>query len=103
MITHKRAGSSIFVWIFIVTNFFYVSAQVIELTPVPCDEKSVEKFARLGITYINEDRQTGYKFALNRITNVQLHAQVSWIHYFAKPLHFSRSVVKLYFTYKQLF
>ncbi|XP_076133759.1 fetuin-B [Alosa pseudoharengus] len=75
MISLKTASSSTFAWIFVFANVFYISAQVIELTPVPCDDKSVEKLARLAITYINEDRQTGYKFALNRITNVQLHAQ----------------------------
>nr|AAI24204.1 Zgc:152985 [Danio rerio] len=42
---------------------------------VPCDDKTVEKLSRLAVTYINEDRQTGYKFALNRITNVQANQQ----------------------------
>lgn len=46
------------------------------LSPVPCDDKSVEKLSRLAITYINEDRQTGYKFALNRISNIHVHPQV---------------------------
>uniref|UniRef100_A0A672HM28 Fetuin-B-like n=1 Tax=Salarias fasciatus TaxID=181472 RepID=A0A672HM28_SALFA len=36
---------------------------------------AVEKLSRLAITYINEDRTEGYKFALNRVTNVHLHAQ----------------------------
>lgn len=49
----------------------------IELAPIPCNDKAVEKLSRLAITYINEDRADGYKFALNRITNVHLHAQVS--------------------------
>ncbi|XP_004085629.2 alpha-2-HS-glycoprotein [Oryzias latipes] len=47
----------------------------VELAPVPCNDKAVEKLSRLAITYINEDRKEGYKFALNRITNVHLHAQ----------------------------
>lgn len=49
----------------------------VELAPVPCNDKAVEKLSRLAVTYINEDRAEGYKFALNRITNVHLHAQVS--------------------------
>lgn len=48
----------------------------IELAPVPCNDKAVEKLSRLAVTYINEDRTEGYKFALNRIANVYLHAQV---------------------------
>ncbi|XP_029005128.1 fetuin-B [Betta splendens] len=47
----------------------------IELAPIPCNDKAVEKLSRLGVTYINEDRSDGYKFALNRIANVHLHAQ----------------------------
>ncbi|XP_061594647.1 alpha-2-HS-glycoprotein isoform X2 [Cololabis saira] len=47
----------------------------IELSPIPCNDKAVEKLSRLAVTYINEDRAEGYKFALNRITNVHLHAQ----------------------------
>ncbi|XP_040895475.1 alpha-2-HS-glycoprotein [Toxotes jaculatrix] len=47
----------------------------IELAPVPCNDKAVEKLSRLAVTYINEDRNDGYKFALNRIANVHLHAQ----------------------------
>lgn len=46
------------------------------LSPVPCDDKSVMKLARLAVNYINEDRQEGYKFALNRLFNVQVHPQV---------------------------
>lgn len=49
----------------------------IELAPIPCNDKAVEKLSRLAATYINEDRNDGYKFALNRIANVHLHAQVS--------------------------
>lgn len=49
----------------------------IELAPIPCNDKAVEKLSRLAVTYINEDRADGYKFALNRIVNVHLHAQVS--------------------------
>lgn len=49
----------------------------IELAPIPCNDKAVEKLSRLAVTYINEDRPDGYKFALNRIANVHLHAQVS--------------------------
>lgn len=49
----------------------------IQLAPVPCNDKAVEKLSRLAITYINEDRTDGYKFALNRVANVHLHAQVS--------------------------
>ncbi|XP_044056253.1 alpha-2-HS-glycoprotein [Siniperca chuatsi] len=47
----------------------------IELAPIPCNDKAVEKLSRLAATYINEDRTDGYKFALNRIANVHLHAQ----------------------------
>uniref|UniRef100_A0A673C967 Alpha-2-HS-glycoprotein-like n=1 Tax=Sphaeramia orbicularis TaxID=375764 RepID=A0A673C967_9TELE len=47
----------------------------IELAPIPCNDKAVEKLSRLAVTYINEDRADGYKFALNRIANVHLHAQ----------------------------
>ncbi|XP_068446161.1 fetuin-B [Clinocottus analis] len=47
----------------------------IELAPIPCNDKPVEKLSRLAVTYINEDRTDGYKFALNRIANVHLHAQ----------------------------
>ncbi|XP_037105877.1 fetuin-B isoform X2 [Syngnathus acus] len=46
-----------------------------ELAPVPCNDKAVEKLSRLALTYVNEDRANGYKFALNRIANVHLHAQ----------------------------
>nr|XP_061790697.1 alpha-2-HS-glycoprotein-like [Nerophis lumbriciformis] len=47
----------------------------IELAPIPCNDKAVEKLSRLALTYINEDRAEGYKFALNRVSNVHLHAQ----------------------------
>ncbi|XP_037530475.1 alpha-2-HS-glycoprotein [Nematolebias whitei] len=47
----------------------------VELAPIPCNDKAVEKLSRLAATYINEDRTEGYKFALNRIANVHLHAQ----------------------------
>ncbi|XP_028259989.1 alpha-2-HS-glycoprotein [Parambassis ranga] len=47
----------------------------VELAPIPCNDKAVEKLSRLAVTYINEDRTEGYKFALNRIANVHLHAQ----------------------------
>ncbi|XP_056133912.1 fetuin-B [Lampris incognitus] len=47
----------------------------IELAPIPCNDKAVEKLSRLAVTYINEDRDDGYKFALNRVANVHLHAQ----------------------------
>ncbi|XP_075901201.1 fetuin-B [Nelusetta ayraudi] len=47
----------------------------IELSPIPCNDKTVGKLSRLAITYINEDRADGYKFALNRVANVHLHAQ----------------------------
>nr|XP_057929324.1 fetuin-B [Doryrhamphus excisus] len=47
----------------------------LELAPIPCNDKAVEKLSRLAATYINEDRADGYKFALNRIANVHLHAQ----------------------------
>ncbi|KAG2463144.1 FETUB protein, partial [Polypterus senegalus] len=36
---------------------------------------SVERAARLAVTYINEDRKEGYKFSLNRINNVYVHEQ----------------------------
>ncbi|KAM3619825.1 uncharacterized protein V6R79_014159 [Siganus canaliculatus] len=47
----------------------------VELAPIPCNDKAVEKLSRLAVTYINEDRADGYKFALNRVANVHLHAQ----------------------------
>nr|QBZ81840.1 fetuin B [Trachidermus fasciatus] len=46
-----------------------------ELAPIPCNDQAVGKLSRLAVTYINEDRTDGYKFALNRIANVHLHAQ----------------------------
>ena len=49
----------------------------VELAPIPCNDKAVEQLSRLAVTYINEDRTEGYKFALNHIANVHLHAQVS--------------------------
>ncbi|KAL1250820.1 hypothetical protein QQF64_018616 [Cirrhinus molitorella] len=61
------------IWIFLTTNTLCVSGT--SLVHVPCDDKTVEKLSRLAVTYINEDRTTGYKFALNRITNVQAHQQ----------------------------
>lgn len=61
------------IWIFLTANILCVSGT--SLVHVPCDDKTVEKLSRLAATYINEDRQTGYKFALNRITNVQAHQQ----------------------------
>lgn len=51
----------------------------IELAPIPCNDKAVEKLSRLAVTYINEDRTEGYKFALNRVANVHLHAQVQYM------------------------
>lgn len=54
-----------------------LSLTPIELAPVPCNDKAVGKLSRLAMTYINEDRPDGYKFALNRVANVHLHAQVS--------------------------
>ncbi|KAM8875031.1 fetuin-B [Spinachia spinachia] len=47
----------------------------VELAPIPCNDKAVGKLSRLAVTYINEDRTDGYKFALNRVANVHLHAQ----------------------------
>lgn len=68
------------IWIFLATNILCVLGT--NLVHVPCDDKIVEKLSRLAVTYINEDRQTGYKFALNRITNVQAHQQVGKKCYF---------------------
>jgi len=62
------------IWIFLAANILCVLGT--NLVHVPCDDKIVEKLSRLAVTYINEDRQTGYKFALNRITNVQAHQRV---------------------------
>ncbi|XP_023699739.1 alpha-2-HS-glycoprotein-like isoform X1 [Paramormyrops kingsleyae] len=50
-------------------------AQTSDIVPVPCNDKTVEKLSRLALTYVNEDRTVGYKFSLNRILNVHLHAQ----------------------------
>ncbi|XP_073701013.1 fetuin-B [Garra rufa] len=61
------------IWIFLTANILCVSGT--SLVHVPCDDMTVEKLSRLAVTYINEDRQTGYKFALNRITNVQAQQQ----------------------------
>lgn len=47
----------------------------VDLAPVPCSDPAVGKLSRLAVTYINEDRDDGYKFALNRVANVHLHAQ----------------------------
>lgn len=60
-------------WAFLVLQC--LGATATHLSPVPCDDKSVDKLARLAMTYINEDRQTGYKFALNRVYNVHVHPQ----------------------------
>ncbi|KPP80011.1 fetuin-B-like [Scleropages formosus] len=48
---------------------------VTDVIPVPCDDRAVEKLARLALSYVNEDRSVGYKFTLNRVLNVHLHAQ----------------------------
>lgn len=64
----------ILIWFFLTANILCVSGT--SLVHAPCDDKTVEKLSRLAATYIKEDRQTGYKFALNRITNVQAHQQV---------------------------
>ncbi|XP_058257486.1 alpha-2-HS-glycoprotein [Hemibagrus wyckioides] len=61
------------IWLFALVRFWTVMAT--HLSPVPCDDKSVMKLARLAVNYINEDRQEGYKFALNRIFNVHVHPQ----------------------------
>lgn len=61
------------IWIILTTNLLCVLGT--NLMHIPCDDKVVEKLSRLATTYINEDRQTGYKFALNRISNVQAHPQ----------------------------
>ncbi|KAK7127242.1 hypothetical protein R3I94_018431 [Phoxinus phoxinus] len=63
------------IWIFLAANILCVLGTNFAVVHVPCDDKIVEKLSRLAVTYINEDRQTGYKFALNRITNVQAHQQ----------------------------
>ncbi|XP_030647393.1 fetuin-B [Chanos chanos] len=75
--THKgNIRMQTFIWMFFIAHLALVSATgTVDLTHVPCDDKNVEKLARLAITHINEDRQTGYKFALNRISNVQLQDQ----------------------------
>lgn len=62
------------IWIIVTTNLLCV--QGTHLMHVPCDDKVVEKLSHLATTYINEDRKTGYKFALNRVSNVQAHPQV---------------------------
>lgn len=61
------------IWIFLTANILCVFGT--SLVHVPCDDKTVEKLSRLAVTYINEDRQTGYKFSLNRVTNIQAHQQ----------------------------
>uniref|UniRef100_A0A8C8FM70 Si:ch211-262h13.5 n=1 Tax=Oncorhynchus tshawytscha TaxID=74940 RepID=A0A8C8FM70_ONCTS len=62
-------------WIYLLTHILRAWGQMIELSPTPCNDKAVEKLSKLALTYINEDRTEGYKFALNRISNVHLHAQ----------------------------
>lgn len=66
-------------WILLLTHILRAWGQMIELSPTPCNDKAVEKLSKLALTYINEDRTEGYKFALNRISNVHLHAQVSFL------------------------
>ncbi|KAJ8374363.1 hypothetical protein SKAU_G00049430 [Synaphobranchus kaupii] len=61
--------------LFICTLLAVSWAQIIEIIPLPCNDKTVEKIGRLALTYINEDRAAGYKFSLNTITNVHLHVQ----------------------------
>ncbi|KAJ8278315.1 hypothetical protein GJAV_G00086300 [Gymnothorax javanicus] len=62
--------------VILVSTLLAVSwAQIIEIIPLPCNDKTAEKIGRLSITYINEDRAAGYKFSLNRISNVHLHVQ----------------------------
>lgn len=63
------------VLIFVCTLLAVSWAQIIEIIPLPCNDKTTEKIGRLALTYINEDRAAGYKFSLNRITNVHLHVQ----------------------------
>ncbi|XP_057182417.1 fetuin-B [Triplophysa rosa] len=62
------------IWIILTTNLLCVHGT--NLMHIACDDKVVEKLSRLATTYINDDRKTGYKFALNRISNVQAHPQV---------------------------
>ncbi|KAJ8418906.1 hypothetical protein AAFF_G00004050 [Aldrovandia affinis] len=62
-------------WLFVCIQFAASWAQIIEIIPLPCNDKNVEKIGRLAVTYINEDRAVGYKFSLNRISNVHLHVQ----------------------------
>ncbi|XP_053491596.1 alpha-2-HS-glycoprotein [Ictalurus furcatus] len=61
------------IWLFAMVRFWTVMATY--PSPVPCDDKSVMKLARLAVNYINEDRKEGYKFALNRVFNVHVHPQ----------------------------
>ncbi|XP_028855823.1 fetuin-B isoform X1 [Denticeps clupeoides] len=76
MASREGAGRPGLLWILpIVSLLARGSTQVVELTPVPCDDRTVERLARLAVTYTNEDRGAGYKFALNRVANVHLHAQ----------------------------
>lgn len=65
------------IWVFALVGFWTVMAT--HLSSVPCDDKSVMKLARLAVNYINEDRQEGYKFALNRVYNVYVHPQVGYL------------------------
>lgn len=65
------------IWLFAVVRVWTVMAT--HLSPVPCDDQRVMKLARLAVNYINEDRQEGYKFALNRVYNVHVHPQVGYL------------------------
>ncbi|XP_051929416.1 alpha-2-HS-glycoprotein [Hippocampus zosterae] len=77
---HKSSYTSFLQLALLFIQMLYLNAEGLalvptELAPIPCNDKAVEKLSRLAVTYINEDRADGYKFALNRVANVHLHAQ----------------------------
>ncbi|XP_064186259.1 alpha-2-HS-glycoprotein [Anguilla rostrata] len=73
--TKKLSAMEKLALVFVGTLLACSWAQIIEIIPLPCTDKTAEKIGRLAVTYINEDRAAGYKFSLNRITNVHLHVQ----------------------------
>ena len=47
------------------------------MTPGSCDDPHAVKATHLALTKINQDRQEGYIFTLNRLSNVHLNKHVS--------------------------
>uniref|UniRef100_A0A8C4S5A5 Si:ch211-262h13.5 n=1 Tax=Erpetoichthys calabaricus TaxID=27687 RepID=A0A8C4S5A5_ERPCA len=77
------AATTAVLFLFLCTHFVICWTHGTGVVPAPCNSRSVERAARLAVTYINEDRKEGYKFSLNRINNVYVHEQepVGKVHY----------------------